>query len=107
MFTEFENYGCVICNNPTDIGLTAVQNFCGKMGYKLPIVMVVSIGTGIYPAMTLGNMDAQNALYSGKKWLHPTKFKHTQNLLTMHLKTVSIIQMYKNKMVLCAVSVCL
>ena len=93
MFTEFENYvdGGVICNNPTDCGLTAVQNFCRLQGYKLPIAMVVSIGTGTFPAVKMGNVDAQNALYFGKQWLHPTKIiKKTQNLLSLLSNAVSL-----------------
>ena len=93
-FTEFENYvdGGVICNNPTDYGLTAIQNYCRLQGYKLPIAVVVSIGTGIYPAEKIGLVDAQDALYFGKKWLKPTKLiKQTQNLISLLSNAVSYI----------------
>lgn len=92
MFNEFENYvdGGVICNNPTDCGLTAIQNFCKLQGYKLPIAMVISIGTGIYPAEKMGSVDAQDALFFGKQWLHPSKLiKQTQNLLSLLSNAVS------------------
>lgn len=92
-FSEFENYvdGGVICNNPTDYGLTAIQNYCRLQGYKLPIALVVSIGTGTYPAERLGNVDAQDALFFGKQWLNPTKLiKQTQSLLSLLSNAVSI-----------------
>lgn len=85
-FTEVDNYvdGGVIANNPTDYGMTAIQNFFRLQGMKLPIAMVVSIGTGVYPASKMGKIDAQDALFFGKQWLKPSKLiKKTQNLFSL------------------------
>lgn len=60
LFSEFNNYvdGGVLCNNPTDQGVTAIQNYHWEKGEKLPISLVVSIGSGVYPKEKLGNVDA-------------------------------------------------
>lgn len=91
-FNEFENYvdGGVICNNPTDYGLTAIQNYCRLTDNNIPIAVVVSIGTGLYPAEKIGSVDAQDALFFGKQWLNPAKLiKQTQNLLSLLSNAVS------------------
>ena len=69
-FTEFEDYvdGGVLANNPCDYGLTAIQNFHRELHVNLPISMVVSIGTGVYPPEQLGSIDAQEFLFFGKHW---------------------------------------
>ena len=89
---ECDNYvdGGVICNNPTDCGLTVIQNFYRKKKMKPPIALVVSIGSGIFPAEKIGNVDAQAFLYFGKQWLQVNKLmKRTQNLLTLLSQAVS------------------
>lgn len=91
-FNEYDNYvdGGVVCNNPSDCGLTVIQNFCRLQGYRLSIAVAVSIGTGVYPAEKIGSVDAQDALFFGKKWLKPTKLiKQTQNLLSLLTNAVS------------------
>ena len=69
-FGEFENYvdGGVLANNPCDSGLTAIQNFYRLQGERLLISIVVSVGTGVYPAEELGKVDAQEFLFFGKHW---------------------------------------
>ena len=92
-FSEYENYvdGGVICNNPTDYGLTAIQNYCRLTGNNIPIAVVVSIGTGSYPPEKIGSVDAQDALFFGKQWLNPGKLlKQTQNLLSLLSTAVSV-----------------
>lgn len=79
-FSECDNYidGGVICNNPTEYGLTTIQNFFRQQGKKLPIALVVSIGTGVYPAVELGSID----LFLGIQTL--TRIKQTaQNLISL------------------------
>ena len=93
-FTEVDNYvdGGVICNNPTDYGLTKIQNFCRQQGMKLPIAVVVSIGSGRYPPQEMGIVDAQEALFFGKQWLKPGKLiKKTQNLFSLLSNAVSFL----------------
>lgn len=56
-FTEFENYvdGGVMANNPSDAALARIQQHYRGSGQKLPISCVVSLGSGLYPAVKLGN----------------------------------------------------
>ena len=79
-FSEFENYvdGGVLANNPSEVGLTEIQDFHLQRGEKLPISLVVSVGTGVYPVENLGSIDARQYMYMGKHWL---KFKNSFNRL--------------------------
>ena len=79
-FSEFENYvdGGVLANNPSEVGLTEIQDFHLQRGEKLPISLVVSVGTGVYPEENLGSIDARQYLCMGKHWL---KFKDSLNRL--------------------------
>ena len=91
-FTEFENYvdGGVLANNPCDFGLTEIQNFYRAQKKKLKIALVVSVGSGVFPAEELGKVDAQEFFF-GKHWFN---FKDTiksraQNLLALLTTAVS------------------
>ncbi len=91
-FTEMDNYvdGGVICNNPTEYGLTRIQNFFRQQGMKLPIAMVVSIGSGSFPAEDIGDVNAQEALFFGKHWFKPGQLiNKTKNLLSLLTTAVS------------------
>lgn len=79
-FSEFENYvdGGVLANNPSEVGITEIQNFHWQKGQKLPISLVVSVGTGVYPVEKLGSVDARQAFYMGKHW-----FKIKENFFNM------------------------
>ena len=70
-FTEKDNYvdGGVLANNPSSVALTAIQAHFRKKGHRLPISMVVSIGTGQVPDSALGNIDVSEILHAGKKFL--------------------------------------
>ena len=59
LFSEFNNYvdGGVLCNNPTQMGVTKIQDYRWNKGEKLPISLVVSLGCGIYPDEKLGNVE--------------------------------------------------
>ena len=92
-FTEFEDYvdGGVLANNPCDYGLTAIQNFHHEMQVNLPISMVVSIGTGIYPPEEVGRIGIQEFLFFGKHWFNFTDNikSRTQNLISLLTNAVS------------------
>ena len=92
-FNEFENYvdGGVLANNPSDCGLSAIQDFHRKQHIDLPIALIVSIGTGIYPAEELGRVDAHEFLFFGKHWFNftDTLKKRTQNLVSLISNAVS------------------
>ena len=93
-FTEFENYvdGGVLANNPCEYGLTAIQNFYRQKGEKLEIALVVSVGSGVYPAEALGKIDAQEFLFFGKHWfsMKDSLKQRAKNLVTLLLTAVSI-----------------
>ena len=71
-FNELDNYvdGGVLANNPASSGLTRIQNFYCQQGQRLPISLVVSIGTGKLPEDELGRIDAQDFLFFGKHWFN-------------------------------------
>ena len=92
-FSECDDYvdGGVLCNNPTDSGLTAIQSFYRLQGKKFPIALVVSIGSGKYPAEKLGSVNAQDFLFFGKQWLNPSQLmKRTQSLFALLSNAVSL-----------------
>ncbi len=107
-FKECDNYvdGGVLANNPSDYGLTAIQNFYRRRGEQLPIAVVVSVGTGIYPAEELGRIDAHEFLFFGKHWFSAsdTLKKRTQNLISLITSAVSV-QLYRrhgNNIITCS-----
>jgi len=92
-FTEFEGYvdGGVLANNPCEYGLTAIQRFHREHQVNLPIAMVVSVGTGIYPPEELGSINAQEFLFFGKHWFNfsDNVKKRAKNLLALLTNAVS------------------
>ena len=86
-FSECDDYvdGGVLANNPSEYGLTAIQNFYRERRLKLSIACVVSVGTGIFPAEHLGSTNAHEGVFH----LFSLKKKAT-NLMTLISKAVSI-----------------
>lgn len=88
-FKECDNYvdGGVLANNPCESGMTHIQNFYRLQGQKLPIAVVVSVGTGVYPAEKLGKVDI-----FGKHGLKlDSLMKRAQNLISLLSNAVSCI----------------
>ena len=71
-FNEKDNYvdGGVLAQNPSSVGLTAIQKHYHDRGMNLPISLVVSIGSGQFPDEDMGNVDATQYLHVGKHWFH-------------------------------------
>lgn len=71
-FDELDNYvdGGILANNPTASGLTTIQQVYRKMDQKLPISLVVSVGSGQMPEEELGRTDAHRFLFFGKHWFN-------------------------------------
>ena len=91
-FSEFEDYvdGGVLANNPCEHGLTKIQDFHREKQVNLPIALVVSIGTGIYPPEELGRIDAQEFLFFGKHWFKLSDIKNRAlNLIALLSSAVS------------------
>ena len=57
------------------------------------VALVVSIGTGIFPAKELGNTDAHQFLFFGRHWFKPKSgpLQIVENLITLLTKAVSIL----------------
>ena len=75
----------VLANNPCESGLTRIQQFYRRHDKKLPISLVVSIGTGTYLGEELGNIDVRDFLFPGKHWLNIRDWltSRAQNFLTL------------------------
>ena len=71
-FTEFDDYidGGVLANNPSEEALTAIQDYYRQKGEKLPISLLVSIGSGVNPSKSVGTIDVHTKLLNPKAWLN-------------------------------------
>lgn len=70
-FKELDNYidGGVLAANPAEDGLTKIQEFYQQRGEKLPISMVVSIGSGVNPSKPItGNIDVSANVLNLSAW---------------------------------------
>lgn len=87
-FSECDGYvdGGVLANNPSEYGLTAIQNHHRLEGIRLNICCVVSVGTGKFPAEALGSTDAHEGIFH----LLSLK-KKASNLMTLISKAVSVL----------------
>ena len=67
-FTEVDDYidGGILANNPCEDALTVIQEFYRSKGQKLPISLVVSIGSGMNPPKELGTVDVQTSFHLKK-----------------------------------------
>ena len=72
-FTEFEGYidGGMLANNPSVDGLTKIQDHFRKNGQKLPISLVLSVGSGMNPPQDLPKIDVHKNPLNPQSW---TKF---------------------------------
>ena len=92
-FTEFEGYidGGILANNPAEEGLTAIQDHYHERGEKLPISLLVSIGTGVNPSKEIGSVNVSRLqVVNPKRW---------KNLLGL-LASVMAVSGYKMKLFL-------
>ena len=90
-FSECDNYvdGGILANNPCLYALTEIQNFHLRKQQRLPISLVVSIGTGVYPKEVLGNIDPHEYLL-GRRGFHVLQsLKSLGNLLQLFSNAVS------------------
>ena len=70
-FTEFENYidGGMLANNPSEAALTTIQDYYHHKQEKIPVSLLVSVGSGINPAAPLGEIDIKKNLLSPRAYL--------------------------------------
>ena len=95
LFGEFNNFvdGGVLANNPSESGLTRIEQYYRSGILKLPISLVVSVGSGLIPMKDLGSINAQDILFFGAKgWLDSTAHVRDRaiNLKTLLLNAVSV-----------------
>lgn len=92
LFAECNDYvdGGVLANNPTEQALIAIQNFHWQKGERLPVSVVVSVGSGVYPTEKLGSVDAQEYFGFGPHWLRVSGLKNRMsNLMQLFKNAVS------------------
>lgn len=70
-FTEFENYidGGMLANNPSEAALTVIQDFYHERGERIPISLLVSVGSGVNPGSPLGEIDIKKNLLKPQAYL--------------------------------------
>ena len=91
-FSEMNNYvdGGIIANNPCEYGLTRIQHHFYLRKQKLPIALVVSIGTGVYPAEKIGSIDVPSCVTPYRQWLKPNQvLQRIRNFVTLVRHAVS------------------
>lgn len=84
-FSELDGYidGGILANNPSDDGLTVIQNYYQRLGERLDIAAIVSIGAGTFPAKDLGCTDVHEMLL-GMRILNIQEIqKRARNLLSL------------------------
>ncbi len=89
-FSSLDDYvdGGILANNPSDHGLTVIQNYHQRRGMPLEIACIVSIGSGTFPAKDLGNIDVHEML--GMKMLNVQPvLQRARNLMTLLSNAVS------------------
>ena len=83
-FTEMEGFidGGVLANNPSEAALVKINDFFEQRKEKLPISLVVSLGSGVCPEKELGTADV---IYNpfAKPW------ERISNLLSILVTAVS------------------
>ena len=69
-FTEFEGYidGGMLANNPSVEALTKIQDYFRKNGQKLPISLILSVGSGINPPEDLPKIDVHKNPANPRSW---------------------------------------
>lgn len=89
LFGESDEYvdGGILANNPSDSGLSRIQSFYRSHGEKLPLSLVVSVGSGKYPLQVLGNVDF--LFVGGQGW---SSLSGTSNLMALLSYAVSYIR---------------
>ena len=98
-FEEMDGFvdGGVLVNNPSSCALTVIQEMYSQKSMKIPISLMVSIGTGILPDNKLGSIDVQAFLTFGFHWLNAEDrlFSRAANLKTLLSIAVSFSSRHK------------
>ena len=70
-FSEFDNYidGGMLANNPAADALTKIQDHYRQKSQKLPISLLVSVGSGKNPPVQLGAINVHKDFLNPKAWI--------------------------------------
>ncbi len=60
----------MLANNPSSEALTAIQQHFRKKDEKLPISLVLSIGSGKNPPEEIGHINVQKNFLNPKAWMN-------------------------------------
>ena len=82
LFGEADEYvdGGLLANNPSESGLSRIQSFYRNQGEKIPVSLLVSVGSGKNPTKTLGNVDF--LFVGGHGWSSLTGTSNLMSLLS-------------------------
>ena len=70
-FTEKDNYidGGLLANNPCEDALTTIQEFYREKGQKIPISLLVSVGSGLNPSKDIGSINVHISTFNPRAWM--------------------------------------
>lgn len=93
---ELDNHvdGAILANNPASAALTFIQEMYSKKKQKLPISLMVSVGSGVLPEDKLGRTDVQKFLSFGAWFESEGLFARVSNLMTLFSNAVCIIRIW-------------
>ena len=88
-FKELDNYidGGVLANNPSSAALTIIQEIYSKKKIKIPISLLVSIGSGVMPKEELDKENAKEFILFGRV---KKMIDHASELVTLLGNAVSL-----------------
>ena len=95
-FNEVDDYvdAGLLAQNPIDSGLSRIQKHYREHGLKLPISIVVSVGSGKQPEKELGSIDARDFFFFGTHWFDLTQesvVDKAKNFVTLLSNAVSAV----------------
>jgi len=94
-FNEVDDYvdAGLLAQNPIDSGLSRIQKHYREHGQKLPISIVVSVGSGKQPEKELGSIDARDFFFFGTHWFNPQEsfVDKAKNFVTLLSNAVSAV----------------
>ncbi len=93
-FKELDNYvdGGILANNPSAAALTLIQRMYSSKDIKIPISIMVSLGSGIMPAHELDKEDSKDFVLFGQI---RKMYDKASSLITLLGNAVSLFDILK------------
>ena len=80
-------------NNPSEGAMTVIQDHLRATDHYRDIMLVVSVGCGLFPPKPLGDVDIEKYLFFGKHWMRPWKVvENVGNLIRLLAEGVRTIE---------------